>query len=240
MKKSFILSLAFVLFSTVFAAAQNIVASIAPPPSGTGTVGQPMEFETIIEALGGTYTNFQWVLSFPTEYISTPNAPTGTPGVTWSQTSPGVWTGQVSSLSGVLAAKIIVMPIKASSNLQDGIVSVSGFWENNAQTSDDYAISKYTINPGAANTITVTPPTSSVNTGTPVTLTASGCTGGTYTWSPMGGTAGGTGNSTYTVTSTSATSATYTATCSSGGSGTASVSWQTTQPTCLANAGTLN
>lgn len=196
-----------------------------------------MEFETTIEALAGNYTNFQWVLSFPSDYVSTPNAPTGASGVTWTQTSPGTWTGQVTSLSGALTAKIIVVPTVASSNLQDAVVSVSGFFENNTPTSDDYATAKFTISPAAANTITVTPPTSSVSTNTPVTLTASGCTGGTYTWAPTGGTASG---ATYTVTSASAATTTYTATCSTGGSGTASVQWTTSTPTCLANAGTLN
>lgn len=236
MKKIFLFSIALVLFSTIFSFAQDINTSIAPPASGRGTVGQPMVFEATIEALGGSYTNFQWTLSFPSGYVATPNSPTG--GLAWTQINPGTWQATVAVLTGALSTTISVTPTAPSATaIQIANSSVSGFWENNMITNNDSQNATFYIDPAAANTITVTPATSSVNTNTPVTLTASGCTGGTYSWSPAGGTASG---ATYTVTSATAANTTYTATCSTGGSGTASVTWTTSTPTCLANAGTLN
>jgi hypothetical protein len=235
MKRISFLSLTFLICSTLLTMAQDILTSIAPPPSGSGNVGAPMQFEASIEALGGTYTNFQWTLSFPTNVVSTPNSPTGE--YTWTQINPGTWQTTISSLSGAATTTISVMPIAVTSQgAQDAISNVSGFFENNASTQNDNAIAKFFVE-ASTNVIQVTPNTSVIAPGQPVTLTASGCTGGAYSWDN-----GQTGAS-ITVSPNTVGTTTYIVTCSTGGTAQASVTVQNnaisvTPPSSSVTAGT--
>ena len=236
MKKTFLLSFALVVVSTLGAFAQFLSSSMSVVGGNNRLiVGQSSTLEAQLAAVGGNYTGFQWTISFPEQYFDANVAPTGS-GLTWTKNSSSSWQTTVPSITDgqVLTVTFPVIPNTPSPStlIQIEAQSSGAFGPTNGVG----RVSVY-IDPAAANTITVTPPTSSVSTNTPVTLTASGCTGGTYTWSPAGGTASG---ATYTVTSASAATTTYTATCSTGGSGTASVTWTTSTPTCLANAGTLN
>lgn len=235
MKRITFLSFALVICSTLFAMAQDILTSIAPPASGSGNVGAPMQFEASIEALGGTYTNFQWTLSFPTNVVSTPNSPTG--AYTWTQINPGTWQTTISSFSGAATTTISVMPIAVTSQgAQDAISTVSGFFENNASVQNDNAIAKFFVE-ASTNQIQVTPNTSVIAPGQPVSLTASGCTGGTYSWD------NGQTGATITVSPNTVGTTTYTVTCSTGGTAQASVTVQNnaisvTPPSTSVTAGT--
>ena len=234
MRKITFLSIAMLLCTTIFATAQDIVTSIAPPPSGSGTVGVPMQFEASIEALGGTYTNFQWTLSFPTNVVSTPNSPTGS--YSWTEINPGTWQTTISSLSGAATTTITVMPTAVTSQgAQLAISQVSGFFENNASTQNDAAQASFFVTANN-NVIAVTPNTSVIAPGQSVTLTASGCTGGTYSWD------NGQTGATITVSPNTVQTHNYTVTCSTGGTATASVTVQNnsitvTPPTSSVTAG---
>lgn len=235
MKRVTFLSFALLICSTILAMGQDILTSIAPPPSGSGNVGTPMQFEASIEALGGTYTNFQWTLSFPTNVLTTPNSPTGP--YTWTQTSPGIWQTTIPSLSGPATTTISVMPIAVTSQgAQDAISTVSGFFEPQASTQNDNAVAKFFVE-ASTNQIVVTPNTSVIAPGQSVTLTASGCTGGTYSWSN-----GQTGASISVAPNTVGTT-TYTVACSTGGTADASITVQNntisvTPPSSSVTAGT--
>jgi hypothetical protein len=220
----FKLSFVFLLCSFIKAEAQNITNSGTPVDL---TVGGSGTFEFIIGAENGSYTNFQWIISFPPAYVTANSAPTGTP-YTWVNSAPNEWRTTIPQLNNMefVTAQITVVGTNITSNglaLAKG--ETSGFFEGNVNTTDDWVNVEFAVT-ASTNVISVTASNTSPQVGSLVTLTASGCPSpGMYiNWTPSGGTISGSNNQTYAVTapSTPGVPQTYTVQCSTGGN-TASV-----------------
>lgn len=255
--KKILLLLALVLIGAGSAFSQ----STAGEPSINGVFFTPGSGglgcnNTFAVGFGNTIVNTEIPIGGITVYVSGP--PGATPAYKFTAAAPTGsslpvmnWTyeGANNTWVGVNTAPLIGgtnydatfsvqgLVISASPIITTTGVLVNPSWITALNNTANDIVNQSTTVSSVCTSITVSPLTQNIQQGQTGTLTATGCSG-TVTWSPAGVGGVTTGTTLSVPAPTSGVTTTYTATCSTGGTASASVTG--IPAACAANAGTLN